>query len=80
MKSTTGIQKIRGRPKVGKTPIHALRLPDDLRHRVDGWIADQPPPQPSRSEAIRRLVEKGLGEAQTAAFIAPDELNAANDE
>jgi hypothetical protein len=26
------------------------------------WIARQPDPKPSRSEAIRRLIEKGLGE------------------
>jgi hypothetical protein len=62
MKSTISIQKLRGRPKVGKTPIHALRLPDDLRERVDAWIAAQPEPPLSRSEAIRRLVEKALSQ------------------
>jgi Arc/MetJ-type ribon-helix-helix transcriptional regulator len=60
MKSTTGIQKLRGRPKTGKTPVHALRIPDHLREQVDAWIAEQPDPQPSRSEAIRRLIEKAL--------------------
>jgi hypothetical protein len=56
MKPNTGIQKLRGRPKTGKTPIHALRLPEDLRAKLDAWIAAQPVPQPSRSEAIRRIV------------------------
>jgi Arc/MetJ-type ribon-helix-helix transcriptional regulator len=60
MKSTTGIQKLRGRPKTGKTPVHALRIPDHLREQVDAWIAEQPDPRPSRSEAIRRLVEQAL--------------------
>jgi metal-responsive CopG/Arc/MetJ family transcriptional regulator len=27
---------------------------------IDAWIAHQPDPKPSRSEAIRRLIEKGL--------------------
>jgi hypothetical protein len=27
---------------------------------VDAWIARQPEPKPSRSDAIRRLIEKGL--------------------
>jgi Arc/MetJ-type ribon-helix-helix transcriptional regulator len=59
MKSTTGIQKLRGRPKTGKTPVHALRIPDQLREQVDAWIAAQPD-MLSRSEAIRRLLEKAL--------------------
>jgi hypothetical protein len=60
MKSTNGIHKLRGRPKTGKTPIHALRLPDELRAKLDLWIAEQPEPRPSLSEAIRRLVEIAL--------------------
>jgi len=28
--------------------------------RIDAWIAAPPDPKPSRPEAIRRLVEKGL--------------------
>jgi hypothetical protein len=28
---------------------------------LDAWIERQPEPKPSRPEAIRRLVEKGLG-------------------
>jgi hypothetical protein len=35
---------------------------------LDAWISRQPPPQPSRPEAIRRLIEIGL---QAAAKKAP---------
>ena len=28
--------------------------------RIDEWIAAQPEPKPTRPEAVRRLVEKGL--------------------
>jgi Arc/MetJ-type ribon-helix-helix transcriptional regulator len=54
-------KKKRGPPATGKTPVASLRLPDQLRGRIDAWIAAQPDPQPSRSEAIRRLLEKALG-------------------
>jgi hypothetical protein len=30
---------------------------------LDNWIADQPEPRPSRVEAIRRLIERGLAPA-----------------
>jgi hypothetical protein len=29
---------------------------------LDGWIADQPEPKPSKPEAIRRLIEAALRE------------------
>lgn len=40
--------------------------PDDdwltpaMRRAVDDWAAAQPDPKPSRTEAIRRLLERGL--------------------
>jgi Arc/MetJ-type ribon-helix-helix transcriptional regulator len=37
----------------------ALRLPPDLRAEIDHWAAQQKE-RPSRSEAIRRLIELGL--------------------
>lgn len=40
----------------------AIRLSDGLRARVDAWAAEQEG-EPSRSEAIRRLVEIGLESA-----------------
>jgi hypothetical protein len=52
-------QKKRGRPATGKTPIRAIRLSDEFMDEIDHW-ATQQEDQPGRSEAIRRLVERGL--------------------
>jgi metal-responsive CopG/Arc/MetJ family transcriptional regulator len=35
-------------------------MPPELEAAIDAWIDGQPEPKPSRSEAIRRLIEKGL--------------------
>ena len=53
--------KKRGRP-VGREHGDrlGLRLPADLRQSLERWIAAQPDPKPTRSEAIRRLMELGL--------------------
>jgi Arc/MetJ-type ribon-helix-helix transcriptional regulator len=40
----------------------AIRLSAALRERIEGWVERQPDPKPSRSEAIRRLLEKALKE------------------
>jgi hypothetical protein len=53
-------KKKRGPAPTGKTPVTAIRLPAKLRERVNAWIAKQPDPQPSLSEAIRQLLEKAL--------------------
>jgi metal-responsive CopG/Arc/MetJ family transcriptional regulator len=45
--------------------VTAIRLPEDLRVRVEAWAARQRD-TPSRSEAIRRLVEHGLVAARVA--------------
>jgi len=37
-----------------------FRSPPELTARIDAWIGAQNQPKPSRSEAIRRLVEKAL--------------------
>ena len=37
-----------------------FRSPPELTARIEAWIGAQPDPKPSRSEAIRRLVEKAL--------------------
>jgi hypothetical protein len=50
----------RGRPRTGIGPAISLRLYPDLEAALNAWIARQPDPKPSRSEALRRLVEKGL--------------------
>ena len=83
-KSTTVISKTQkkkpGPPATGKgAPILVRLQPPDLA-RLDDWIFAQADPKPTRPEAVRRLVEKGLGETETASTIAPSELNASNDE
>jgi len=48
-----------GRPATGRDPTRTIRLSDEFLANVDAWAAAQED-QPSRSEAIRRLVELGL--------------------
>ena len=60
--SNTVPQKKRGRPATGQLPHLSLRLPEELVASVDKWAAKQKD-TPSRSEAIRRLVEIGNQEA-----------------
>jgi hypothetical protein len=54
------IQKKRGRPKTGRTPVSGFRLGRDLIATLDAWIAAQPDPKPSRSEAIRIALSEWL--------------------
>ncbi|WP_426424890.1 hypothetical protein [Bradyrhizobium genosp. A] len=59
-KRTVIAQKRRGPPATGKgTPI-VVRMQPDVLATLDGWIARQAPPFPTRPEAVRRLVELGL--------------------
>ena len=51
--------KKRGRPATGQDPVTAIRLSKNLRSSVDSWTRQQAD-KPSRSEAIRRLVEHAL--------------------
>jgi predicted DNA-binding protein len=51
------IPKKRGRPATGKDPMLTFRSPPDLTERIEGYADKIKQP---RSEAIRRLVEKGL--------------------
>ena len=53
------IPKRRGRPATGKDPSRTFRLSDDFMAKLDTWAASQDD-EPTRSEAIRRLVEIGL--------------------
>src|SRR3954467_7861838 len=50
----------RGRPRTGVHPARAVRMPPELEAAITPWIDCQPDPKPSRSEAIRRLIERGL--------------------
>ena len=49
----------RGRPATGQDPVSAIRLSAELTKAIDKWAAANG--APSRSEAIRRLVEHALG-------------------
>jgi Arc/MetJ-type ribon-helix-helix transcriptional regulator len=40
--------------------MRGFRMPADLEAKLDAWIERQPDPKPSRSEAIRRLLERAL--------------------
>jgi len=77
-------QKKRGRPATGKTPIAGVRLPDDLAAGVDAFAAEEAD-NPSRSEAIRRILRDWLvghgylkGSAQHG--TRPQDLDASNDD
>jgi hypothetical protein len=48
-----------GRPATGKDPARTIRLSDEFIANVDTWAASQAD-SPTRSEAIRRLVDLGL--------------------
>jgi hypothetical protein len=54
------LEKKRGRPSIGKGLQFNSSFRPELAARIDVWIEKQPEPRPSRSEAIRKLVEKGL--------------------
>ncbi len=60
-KSISVNKKSRGRPrkKGGVYPVTAVRLSPALGAEVDDWASSQED-TPTRSEAIRRLVELGL--------------------
>jgi len=53
------ILKKRGRPATGNAPSRTFRLTDEFMAALDAWATSQID-TPSRSEAIRRLVEMGL--------------------
>jgi Arc/MetJ-type ribon-helix-helix transcriptional regulator len=40
--------------------VRTVRWSDELDAAIAAWIDRQADPRPSRSEAIRRLIEKGL--------------------
>jgi Arc/MetJ-type ribon-helix-helix transcriptional regulator len=48
-----------GRPATGRDPVLTVRLPMALRSTIESW-AKQQEDRPSRSEAIRRLIEIAL--------------------
>jgi Arc/MetJ-type ribon-helix-helix transcriptional regulator len=66
-------------PSLPTTKIES-RLREDMSRQIDAWIAAQPEPRPSRSEAIRRLLAEALAREATARAIPAHDLNASNDE
>jgi hypothetical protein len=57
-KAISRTEKKRGRPPTGAQSIHLRLLPEQLS-ALDSWIERQDN-KPSRPEAIRRLIERGL--------------------
>jgi hypothetical protein len=51
--------KKRGRPATGQDPVLTVRLPPNTRLAIENW-ARQQKDKPSRSEAIRRLIDIAL--------------------
>ena len=58
-KSIPVIHKKRGRPATGHDPVLTVRLSPATRVAIETW-AKQQADKPSRSEAIRQLVEFAL--------------------
>jgi hypothetical protein len=50
-------KKKRGRPATGKDPLVAFRMPPALIAKIQAWATAK---EIGRSEAFRRLVERGL--------------------
>jgi hypothetical protein len=66
MKKTTPVkQKVMGRPRTGITPLMGFRADPVIRASIVRW-AEKQPDMPTLSEAIRRLVEIGLGSVKIA--------------
>jgi len=68
MTSIADSGKKRGRPSTGIGKPIGLRLYPELERRIDAWLAARPDPKPSRPEAIRQLVEVGLGAPTQPSF------------
>lgn len=49
----------RGRPATGRDPLVTFRLPAEAIAGIEAW-SRQLPDKPSRSEALRRLVDLGM--------------------
>ena len=64
-RSVTKRKKKREPPPAGAGALIGLRLEPEALARVDRWAASQKD-DPSRAEAVRRLVELGLAIAQRA--------------
>ena len=52
-----------GRPRTGATPV-TVRVPPEQLARLDAWIETEPEPKPTRPDAIRKLIDRGLSVSQ----------------
>jgi Ribbon-helix-helix protein, copG family len=57
-KSIKVTPKKRGRPATGRNPFLTARVPQELIDALEAWAVAN---EISRSEAIRRLLELGMG-------------------
>ena len=64
-KPTKSVPTQKSQPATGSAPPVALRLPPSLLSEIDTW-AERQSIGLSREDAIRRLIEKGLGGARLA--------------
>lgn len=51
--------------------MRGFRMPAKLEAKLDAWIDAQPEPKPSRSDAIRRLLERALQDSQVECPLSP---------
>jgi hypothetical protein len=51
------VHKKRGRPATGANPIIQVRFPPELIGQIEAWAKRE---KTTRSDALRRLVERGL--------------------
>jgi cytochrome c553 len=56
----TSLTKKRGPKPTGQGHVVGVRLHPEQLAQLDAWIAAQPLPAPSRPEAVRQLLEKGM--------------------
>jgi hypothetical protein len=59
-KATVVPKKKRGPPATGHGQPIVVRMHPPQLKALDSWIAQQPPPFPSRPEAVRKLVDLAL--------------------
>ena len=62
-KSISVKRKKAGRPATGTEPLYGVRIADPLMKQIMDWAKAQ---GATRSEAIRRLIEIGLGSVKVA--------------
>lgn len=62
--SINGTVKKRGRPATGLGTSINVRLQPDQLAALDAWIEQQVDPQPSRPEAIRKILDSVLKDAE----------------